>query len=274
MNALTRFFCGREPRIDPDRILRRGETLTVRTRYEGLPVTAPDEMPMPETILKDSPSVTAFLCGSGQCFVKTYKFRSFLHSLKYVFRPPRAFRCVAAAEALLAAGFATPRPIFAAVRRRFGLLPVGQTLLTEALPPETVFLNREMATAPSAETGLAILRELAAFAAKLHLAGFLHGDLSLRNLYRVPDDRRFGLIDLDGLLLARSPFPRAAAVGELARIIAGAFRVSPNLPPREVCVREVLACYRSSGGMELRPAELLPVIRRLEKHRPPAPARH
>ena len=95
----------------------------------------------------------------------------------------------------------------------------------------------------------------------------------MRNIYRVPGDRKFGLIDLDGLLLARSNFPRFAVTGELARIVSDAFRRCPDLP-RDVCMAEVLHEYRDAGGMDLRPDELAPVIRRLEKHRPHAPARH
>lgn len=266
MNTLTR-FCGREPRPASGRILRREGMASLLLPDAALPPGFPDAL-VREDVLKDSRSVAAFRCGGGRFFAKLYKFRSRMHALKHVFRTPRAFRSFAAAEALAEAGFATPRPVAASVALRFGVVPVRQVLLTEALPPETVFCNREIAAAPDDARALLLLRELAGFAARLHAAGFLHGDLSLRNLYRVSDGRRFGVIDLDGLLLVRTPCPRAAAAGELARIVASAFRCRPELRRDASVTEEVLRAYSEAGGAAIRPEELRSDIRRLVRHRP------
>lgn len=263
MNALIRFLSGVEPRPAPGGKFRREGCLCIAVPDAALPPDFP-VMEKTEHPVKDSRSVAAFRSGDGRFFVKIYKFRKLVHALKYAFRTPRAFRCFAAAGRLRNNGFATPEAVAAAVRYRFGV-PTRQILLTAALPEDTVFLDRELAAAEP-DAALAILRELAAFAARLHQAGLLHGDLSLRNIYRVPGDKKFGLIDLDGLLIARMPLRRTAAVNELARILASAFRVSANLRDRDACVREVLKSYRDAGGMELRPEELAPVIRRLERH--------
>ena len=261
MNALIRFLSGRAPRIESGRILRRDGMLCVSDLFGKMPERIPFVPPTSQSIvLKDSRSVTAYLFGIDgdrfRRFVKIYKFRGIIHSIKYAFRTPRAFRCFAAAEALIRADFVTPEPLSAIVELRFGIFPVSQTLVTRAVQSKDGFLDREMEKAPSAEAAQAILWELAGFVARLHQAGILHGDLSLRNIYRVPGDKKFGLIDLDGLLIARMPLRRAAAVNELARILASAFLVAPALRDRDACVREVLKSYRDAGGMEFRPEDL------------------
>ena len=69
--------------------------------------------------------------------------------------------------------------------------------------------------------------------------------VSLRNLYRRPGGSGFGLIDLDGLLLAPSP-RRFAAAAELARLVSDAFRRFPGTPDRERWIAETLAAYREA----------------------------
>lgn len=220
-----------------------------------------------EQVIKESGSVAAFRCGEGKFFCKIYKFRNIFHSLKRTFRTPRAFRCFAGARLLAEKGFATPEPLAAAVRSTCGVIPLQQILLTRALPGETVYLDKALRDLPPAEAEM-LLKKAAGFAAKLHGAGFIHGDMSLRNFYCLPDPENFGVIDLDGMLYCPRGVPRQLAARELARLISSAYRChTAGAIPREQWLQTALQSYRDQGGFPLRPEDLAGTIDRLQKHR-------
>ena len=246
-----------------------------RIRQQGILVlTAPGaELPpgfpeniVREKIFKESGSVAAFQCGNGGYFCKIYKYRGFFHSLKRTFRTPRAFRCFSGAQLLAEHGFQTPVPIAAAVRRK-GIIPLSQLLLTGTLPEGTLYLDKKIRETDLRAAGK-LLCERAAFAAKLHRKGFVHGDMSLRNFYALTEPGNFGLIDLDGIRHYPQAIPRKMAVKELARLISSAFRCREKDPvPQEDWLHDALQSYRQNGGADLRPEELRPVLARLLKHR-------
>ena len=244
---------------------RQGRFLVLKNAEMRLPDGFPDAV-VREDILKESGSVAAFHCSNGQYFGKVYKHRGLLHSLKRTFRTPRAFRCFAGAQRLVELGFHTPEPVAAAVCF-MGVIPLHQILITRILPADTVYLHKafEKSDCRQAED---LLCAVTAFTAKLHQAGVVHGDLSFRNIYLLPDGQSFGLIDLDGIALYPSGVPRGIASREVARLISSAYRCS-SLPeiPREEWMQSALAAYRESGGENLQKKDIAGTLTRLEKHR-------
>jgi hypothetical protein len=251
---------------------REGGCFVLKSSAAELPEGFPDAVAR-EKILKESGSVAAFLCGNGQYFCKIYKYRRFLHSLKRIFRTPRAFRCFAGAQRLAELGFQTPEPVAAAVYYK-GIIPMRQVLLTRSLPADTVYFHKafEKADIRQAE---ALLSAVTAFAAKLHQAGFIHGDMSFRNIYLLPDGQSFGLIDLDGIMHYPAGVPRIFAAREVARLISSAYR-SYLLPeiPREEWLQAALQSYRDAGGKPLCKQDIAGTLTRLERHRNPVKKKH
>ncbi len=202
----------------------------------------------PVAFRKNSRSTTAGPTAEG-FFVKRYNVRGFWHSLRRRFQFPRAFRCLSAALCLEELGIETPRVQLAAVDHRYGFLCGNQYLLTDMLPDDAVYLDLLFPTlSQTARTGL--LHELAAFVARLHTANIEHGDLSLRNIYRLPNGA-FGLIDLDSCILHtgnRTTWRRH----ELARVISSAVRVLNEEDAASflsIWTREAQTTYQKAGGV-------------------------
>ena len=266
MKKIMSIFRGKIPAPAPCDFIRQGSFVVLKNAGSELPEGFPDAMSR-EKFLKESGSVAAFQCGNGQYFCKIYKYRSFLHSLKRAFRTPRAFRCFAGGRYLAELDFQTPEPVAAAVYYK-GFVPLQQILITRCLPPDTVYLDKAVKDA-DARTAGELLRSVTGFAAKLHQAGFAHGDMSLRNIYLLPDGQSFGLIDLDGIIHYPAGVPRCVAAREVARLISSAYRCS-SLPeiPREEWAQNALLSYRVSGGADLCKQDIAGPLSRLEKHRP------
>ena len=272
MKKLLSIFRGIIPAPAPCDLSCQGGFLVLKSAGTEPPDGFPDAMSR-EKILKESGSVAAFLCSNGQNFCKVYKFRGFFHSLKRAFRTPRAFRCFTGAQRLAELGVQTPEPVAAAVYYR-GIIPVFQILVTKGLPEDTVYLHKAFEKADG-RTAEALLCAVTAFAAKLHLAGFVHGDMSFRNIYLLPDGKTFGLIDLDGITHYPSGVPRNVAAREVARLISSAYRcyLLPEIP-REEWQKKALQSYQDAGGTALRRQDIAGTLARLERHRIPAAKKH
>ena len=159
--------------------------------------------------------------GNG-VFLKEYVYHSPWDKFRQRFKTPRPFVSLAAAQRLAELGIPTPR-VLAAAR---GVAPDGDLhdlLVTEELPPETVFGDRRAAELGDERATLA--RELVPVVFRLHENGFLHGDLSLRNWYRSPEGR-WGLIDLDGAAVGGAGKDRRT--DELARLTSSCFVAAPR----------------------------------------------
>ena len=114
--------------------------------------------------------------------------REFFSWAKWVFRPSRALATWRISQHLLTAGFACPVPVLA-VRRRLHGYPHDIFIAHEVPRPN---LWDEPGMAPEE---LALL--LAAETARLHDAGFAHGDFILRNLCLNPSTQHLILLDND-----------------------------------------------------------------------------
>ncbi len=254
------------PRPARSRFGRRGDFRCIIQRETALPAGFPDGI-QPEKMLKESGSVGAFVCGNGNFFGKLLKFKSWKRSFGRIFQVPRVFRAFSGGEALLNAGFTTPRPAAAAVCFRFGVVPVTQLLLTELLPEDTVFLDNLVKT-HSAGQAENILAELAEFLASLHRNGLIHGDASLRNFYLLPHGKGFGMIDLDGICVCHGLPPKHARARELARMVSSFVRCSPfPLPPSGELLAQAVKTYVLAGGEAIPEDMLLPPFRRFMKHK-------
>ena len=253
------------PAPSDSELIRQNAFLVWNRPEKELPEGFPENT-IREKLLKESGSVAAFLCGNGRYFCKIYKFRGIFHSLKRTFRTPRAFRCFAGARLLAEHGFQTPEPVAAAVRMQ-GPVPLYQILINEALPEETTYLDKAIQDLPP-EDAEALLCAVTGFAARLHHAGFIHGDMSLRNFYALPEAGNFGLIDLDGIRYCPQGISRKAASKEIARLISSAFRCRKK---KSVCqedwLEHALQSYRQNGGTDLCTSDLCRTIDRLLKHR-------
>ncbi len=254
------------PAPAPGDLMHRDRYVILAPPGTSLPEGFPNTLAR-EQILKESGSVAAFLNGNGQLFCKIYKYRSFLHSLKRTFRTPRAFRCFTGAQLLAKYGFYTPQPAAAAVCYK-GPVPLHQILITQSLPGNTVYLDKAIAQMDCKKAG-ELLCAVTEFAAKLHQAGFVHGDMSLRNIYLLPDGKSFGMIDLDAISHYSDGVPRRAAAQEAARLISSAYRccLQPDIP-REEWLQNALQSYRAAGGADLQKQDIAGTLARLAKHRP------
>ena len=197
------------------------------------------------SIIKDSHTTTTG-CAHG-LFVKRYNRRGLWRTLKRTFQLPRSYECLASAIRLREAGIATPAVCLAS----------RYYLITEALPADTVFLDRRPELTPGAIPLLA----------KMHAAGIYHGDLSLRNLYF--RNGEYGVIDLDSVKLFSGGVPKSLRTRELARLISSCARVSAgNGNPMESSALDEFTAdlanrYREESGVTLPDAPLRDRIRYL-----------
>ncbi len=152
----------------------------------------------------------------GGAFLKEYVYRTPWQRLRRRLKSPRPFVVLAAARRLEELGVPTPRVLVAARGCEPSSGALYDILATEELAADTVFGDRY------AERSGVSIRELSEMlvpvVAGLHAAGFVHGDLSLRNWFRTSDGA-WGLIDLDGARCLRR-VSRLARTRELARLIS------------------------------------------------------
>lgn len=212
----------------------------------------------PDRLLKNSRSARIGLLKNR--FIKRYNFRNVFHALKRIFRTPRPTRCLDAANALKQLGIPTPEPLAALRRFRFGVLPDADFLITTALPPDSRSLDAIVAAMPDAPDPALVL-DLCRLLARLHAAGFEHGDLSLRNLYAIAPATpgaatQFGLIDLDGAKLRPKPLKCGRRRRELARLISSLMRCRRQKNPETdlvpaAFIRPFAAQYQAITGIDL-----------------------
>ncbi len=176
--------------------------------------------------LKDSKSTTAAICelpGCGTVFVKRTNNKGLRFSLRYLFRPARAFRAARAADRLFHAGIETPA-VLAVGERRFCRLLLGGYLVNERKQDVTeayhVLLN-----SPDPESCVSeIMDKAGRLLALIHLQHVIHRDFKLANIY-FRKDGSCGVWDLDGARIYPSSVPQSLMMVDLSRLVASVFSV-------------------------------------------------
>ncbi len=157
----------------------------------------------------------AQLCGQadrGDVFVKFYRPMTGTFNALFGASNGRAHRVLRITQELARHGFATPVPLLvgwepssgrsllAAERAHGELLPKALQQLSRA----TQFALRDAAYGVSLERKRALLKALGAEVARLHLAGFIHGDLTPYNVLVAQQGAvRFVFLDHDRTVKAR-----------------------------------------------------------------------
>jgi tRNA A-37 threonylcarbamoyl transferase component Bud32 len=137
------------------------------------------------------------------------------HRFCDAFRPSRAQRAFRSALALEAAGLPVARALAVADLRRWRW-PVHAYLLSHEIPHAGTLAQWARQPAPWPRPLIAALADLLA---RLHAAGFIHGDLKASNVLMATDGQPW-LIDFDGVRRF-TRVPRARAVADLARLMTG-----------------------------------------------------
>lgn len=184
----------------------------------------------------------------NKVFVKEYVYTSLWEKFRRRFMEPRPFVSLGAARKLEKLGIPTPRVLTAAR----GVSPNGDIrdlLVTSELPDEVRFGDR--VAAELGENRVTLAGGLVPVVFRMHEAGFVHGDLSMRNWYRTPEGA-WGLIDLDGAKLRRGKVSKRERTNELARLASSCF-VCATLPKDtaaslSVFVRVFSDAYAALGG--------------------------
>jgi tRNA A-37 threonylcarbamoyl transferase component Bud32 len=187
------------------------------------------------------------VCGNG-VFLKEYVYTSAWERFRRRFMALRPFVSLAAARKLEELKIPTPR-VLAAVR---GVSPNGDIrdlLVTAELASDVRFGDKIAAELGDARVDLA--RELVPVVFGMHEGGMIHGDLSMRNWYRLPDGA-WGLIDLDGAKVSRGRVSERARTDELARLASSCFvcatRAEDGTAELLKFIRVFSEAYRASGG--------------------------
>ncbi|MGN0867744.1 MAG: lipopolysaccharide kinase InaA family protein [Oligosphaeraceae bacterium] len=151
----------------------------------------------------------------------------FLHALKWRFRPSRALHILKISQTLEEAGFRTPKVILAARHRPWW--PWGKPtdlLVTEESGGELVSnLLCRVPPLPEKERQ-ALLQKTGRELARLHAAGFVHGDCHPGNYFLDDMEKSFLYIDNDRTCRCRSFSPAGAA----RNLVSAAFALSRKLP--------------------------------------------
>lgn len=139
--------------------------------------------------------------GGYRLVVKRFKKPVVFNRWVYTFiRPTKAKRSYNYSLKLLDMGFTVPEPVGYVEEKKGGLFHTGVyvSLYTD-YKAVAEFNNPALRTLDNAVLLASFVRNLAAFAAKLHSKGVLHGDFNSSNiLYKIEDRKwKFALIDLN-----------------------------------------------------------------------------
>jgi tRNA A-37 threonylcarbamoyl transferase component Bud32 len=202
-------------------------------------------------VLKDSRTTKVARCRpwpwGPEVFAKRYKYQGVAHGLKGLLRPSRSRQAWIAANALVARGIATARPLAYLERRRFGVLQDSYliTAVAEGVQLQEWSLRFATPGAPFVEKRQ-LLGEVASLVRRLHDKGVSHRDLKGQNILvqeEGPGRHRAILLDLDGVRFGR--VGRGRRSRDLARL-AWSFRHHPAVT-RADRLRFLFAYLGSSG---------------------------
>ncbi len=191
-----------------------------------------DESLEKSRLLKQSKTTTAGLVsgysGSESLFLKRTNNKGLKFTLRYLFRPARAFRATLAAAALEKCGIPTPS-VLAVGEKRSGLLLHAGYIVTDSQPGITGVDSLFGAMEKPMDFLFSFLPEAASAMAVLHKANVVHGDLKLSNFYSTGGmSGPFGIWDLDSVRFYASIPPREKIERELGRLIASCLSSLPT----------------------------------------------
>lgn len=185
---------------------------------------------------------------TGNCFVKRYNLPGIFTQLRRLLKTPRPLTVMRGAAFLHDNGIPTPRVL--AALAEFNGLRRREYLITELLTPADTLLNILAKELSAEEFSKLLMEKFIPMLAKMHHAGAIHGDLSLRNLYRTGCGEA-GLIDLDGIEIGRKPVKKPARAKEVARLISSYIIVcAPEANSRQLAETAVKA-YENASGITL-----------------------
>ena len=214
-----------------------------------------DKLDAPDTtVLSDRPKIKT---GSREgYFIKRYNLPGFFTQIRRRFRLARPFKVLAGAEHFAELGIETPRVVAALIENR-GLIR-RELLVTELLPEDAVLFSPAVEDGEDRDELWRRLRDdLLPLVVKLHDSGWVHGDLSLRNLYYRRGTEICGFIDLDGTVRkSRGGLALPHREKELARIVSS-FLLRTRTPDNTVArLREMTERYETLAGVRLDRREL------------------
>lgn len=149
--------------------------------------------------------------GSGDAYLKRYRFVTVKQVLQTIFQQNKAQKAYRIAKYLLRRGIQTPVPM-AYIKRRINLLGIEFVLLTEGIPGGISlreFVGKKLGPECSDVHTLKkqLLKKTAEFLGYLHLAGVYHGDFTSNNIFvgTHPESQQMVIyiIDLDSIRSTR-----------------------------------------------------------------------
>lgn len=183
----------------------------------------------------------------------------FLNILKWRFRPSRALHILSISQELEKAGFRTPKVILAARHRPWW--PWGKPtdlLVTEEAQGNLVSTLLWHIPPLPEEERQALLQKTGRELARLHLAGFVHGDCHPGNYFQDDPNKGFLYIDNDRTCRRRHFSPAGAA----RNLVSAAFALSRRLPLTFYQdFTQILEAYRQEA--KLSPAQEKSLLARL-----------
>ncbi len=171
----------------------------------------------------------------------------FLHALKWRFRPSRALHILNISQKLEKAGFRTPKVILAARYRPWW--PWGKPtdlLITEEARGNLVSTLLWRVPPLPKEERLALLQKTGRELARLHRAGFVHGDCHPGNFFQDDPNRGFLYIDNDRTCQGR----HFSLAGAARNLVSAAFALSRKLPLSfQEDFTQILEAYRQEARL-------------------------
>lgn len=209
----------------------------IRTGCPGLPQLC-TTLDAPDTrLFKDREKICAGQV--GEFFVKRHNLPGFVNQFRSYFKSPRPFKVLHGTDTVKKSGFSAPEVCAALVTLQG--ISRRDYLVTRMIGKDETFLNTLMREGKYDEVRQFLLEKFVPALRRLHDNGAMHGDLSLRNLYR-DSGGNAGVIDLDGMKHFSHPLSGKLRIVEIARLISS-FHM--NLP-RPENIREDLVVPEKS----------------------------
>ena len=157
---------------------------------------------------------------SEEVFLKSFNNKGFIYTIRYIFREPRPYRVIRAAEAIKSVGVSTPQPIAGIVDKKFGVIPENAYLLRESVNGIISTLDYFKIMLDNEELVVEYLDSVLAMFAKLHKSGIFHGDSKCSNVYVCKNENgsyHYGIWDLLSCQIGSTPVSQRLRDQEIAR---------------------------------------------------------
>lgn len=186
----------------------------------------------------------------GEFFIKRYILPGLVNQFRSYFKISRSFKVLRGTETVEKSGFSAPEVCAALIS--WDGLHRRDYLITRMLGRDEIFLAALMRDGKQSEVWQFLLEKFLPALRRLHDNGAMHGDLSLRNLYRDADGNA-GVIDLDGIKHFSCPLKKKLRTWEIARLISSYYMCLPHTPEEncedpvipEKWISQILEAYAS-----------------------------